>query len=488
MRRLGRVSRDRGIDRLITVSLLAVVGTVTTGWWRSPIHAQPAIAPLAEQPSSKPSPKPIQEIRLPGEVRPLPGQLDSVPLVSSNSPEWIKTPGILLSTFPPDGKRTPAAHLNYPLSGEFNLFTHHFTHTPKDLQTLYLGVIVHNPNNKPVTVRIPAAAGYLLEPDAPFQSKPPLLENPSGAVFSGPGIRAVDAVLRGQRQPDFPAQLVLPPKGYALLMNHPIVTRGLARPVNGRSTLIQLKSSDRVYIASLAQFAIKTAQGRERAPTLAEWRSLLDNGSFAGPRDKAPTPPDAPGSLVYSRVAGVQSGSTWRARLTDAGQATLAIPAPGQHITYPISTLRAGRLGSGQIQAAPLLVRYPDTAYESHGNYAVLYDLSTTLVNRTAQPQTVTLTLATPLKEDTLANGQIRLRQPPLDFPYFRGTVRVRYADDSGRSQIRYWHLWHRVGQVVEPLLTLKLQPNRTRSLRIDFRYPPDSTPPQALIIHTQAN
>jgi Protein of unknown function (DUF3370) len=318
----------------------------------------------------------FQDIRQLGEVRPLPGALDRIPLFSSNSPEWIKQSGILLSTFPPTGKATPAAHLNYAFNGRFDLFTHHFTHTPKNLQTLYIGVIVHNPGSQPVTITIPAAAGYRLDPDAPFQAHPPIVENPQGKIFSGPGIRAVDAVLRGQRQPDFPAQLPVPAQGYALLMNHAIVTKGLTRPVNGRSTLMQLKSSQPVYVASLAMFAPKTATGDERAPTLREWQTLLQTGKLATPRDKTPTPPNAPGNLIYSRVAGVQSGSTWRTALTDPGQSTLAIPPLGKSLSYGISTLRGGRLGTQQSQAAQLMVRYPDTAYESHGNYAVWYDLT----------------------------------------------------------------------------------------------------------------
>jgi len=40
----------------------------------------------------------------PQSVRPLPGGLDRVPTFNSNSPELVRTGGILLSTFPPSGK------------------------------------------------------------------------------------------------------------------------------------------------------------------------------------------------------------------------------------------------------------------------------------------------------------------------------------------------------------------------------------------------
>ncbi|MDZ8106794.1 MAG: DUF3370 domain-containing protein [Nostoc sp. DedQUE12a] len=433
------------------------------------------------------SPKPTyQEIVQAGEVRALPGKLDTIPVFNSNSPEWIKTEGILLSTFPSTGKKVPAAHLNFPFKGRFDLFAHHYTHTPKDLQTLYLGVIVHNPGKKPVTVDVLQAASYLMQ-DAPFVTLPPYIENNDGKAYSGPGARAVADVLRGVRQADFPAQLVIPPGQSRMLLNHPIPVRNLEKPVNGRSSFMRLRSNDSVYAASLAMFAKKNSDGSDRQPTLKEWQALLDTGNFAGPRDKTPTPPNATsGALIYGRVAGVSQGSQWQAKLLDNPQATqLTIPQRGKAISYPIVTLRGGRLGTEQIQTAKMLVRYPDTAYEAHGNYAVEYKLTLPLSNNTAQNQTIAVTLETPLKEDKLSQGGLRFRKPSLDFPFFRGTVRVRYFDDQGQQKIRYVHLWHRTGQVLEPLVQLTLPPSTKRIVNVDVIYPPDSTPPHVLSVKT---
>lgn len=437
--------------------------------------------------SAQTSPKPgVQEIVQPGKVLALPGKLDTIPVFNSNSPEWIKTEGILLSTFPPNGKKTPAAHLNFPFQGRFDLFTHHYTHTPKDLQTLYLGVIVHNPGKKPVTVDVLQAASYLMQ-DAPFVTLAPYIDNNDGKAYSGPGDRSATDVLRGIRQADFPTQLIIPPGQSRLLMNHPIPVKNLEKPVNGRSSLMRLRSSDKVYAASLAMFAKKKADGSDRSPTLAEWQSLLENGNFAGPRDKTPTPPNATsGGLIYGRVAGVSQGSQWQANFVDNLNAkTLTIPQPGQAISYVLDTLKGGRLGSEQIQTAKMLVRYPDTAYEAHGNYGVEYNLSLPLSNNTKQTQKVTITLETPLKEDKLSQGSLRFRKPSLDFPFFRGTVRLRYVDDQGQKKTRYVHLWHRTGQVLEPLLQVVLPPSTQRLVQVDLIYPPDSTPPQVLSVRT---
>ena len=439
---------------------------------------------------TKPAPAEIVQAT---EVRELPGQLDSIPLFNSDSPEWVKKEGILLSTFPPDGKKVPAAHLNFAFQGQFNLFAHHFSHTPLNFRTLYIGAWLYNPSSEPVTVEVLQAASYLMEPDAPFKQKPALSESPNGEIYSGPGIRAVDNVLRGMRQPDFPEKLLVAPGETALLMNRPIPVRGLEKPINGRSTFVRLKSSGKVYAATLAMYAPQNTDGgdplrglRQRAPTLEEWQQLLNNGGLAGPRDKTPTPPDATsGSLIYGRVAGVQQGSGWEAELVDRDAKNLAIPQTGKAISYAISTLRGGTLGTQQVQAGKMLARYPDTAYEAHGNYGVHYNLIVPLHNTEEKPQTVAVSLETPLKEDRLSKNGLRFRQPPLDFPYFRGTVRLRYQDDGGYDVTRYVHLWHRVGQVVEPMVKLRLAATETRSVKVDFIYPPDSTPPQVLTVRT---
>ncbi len=443
------------------------------------------IFPVAQIP---PSPPP-QEVVQPQEVRPLPGSLDTIPVFNSNSPELVQTEGILLSTFPPTGKRVSTAHLNFPLQGRFDIFAHHVAKatSPEDLRTLYLGVILHNPSNQPVKVDVLQAASYLSQPDAPFIELPPLVENLLGTVFAGPGDRVMNDLLRGQRQAGLPAFVVIPPKQSQVLLNFPIPVQGLEPPINGRSTLMQLRSSGVVYAASLAMYAPLNSDGTERSPTLAEWQQLLNSGDLAGPRDRPPTPPEqTTGSVVYGRVAGVAQGSQWQAQLVDRPDASyLSIPQPGQAFSYGLSTLNGGRLGTEQVQSAPLLVRYPDTAYRAHGNYGIQYSLSLPLYNNTGQPQTVSLSIQTPVKEDQLQQGGLRFLNPPASQVFFRGTVRLRYNDDRNLPQTRYMHLVQNRGQLGEPLLMLQMRVGDRRLVSVDFLYPPDSTPPQVLTIRT---
>lgn len=447
------------------------------------LKKSPSSSPLLAQETPKQTPKIILQ---PQAVRALPGQLDNVPMFNSNSPEWVKTEGILLSTFPPTGKTVPTAHLNFPFQGRFDLFVHHQTHTPKDLQTFYLGVILHNPGKQTVTVDVLQAASYLTQ-DAPYITLPHYVENPENTTYSGPGDRAVLDVLQGKRHADFPAKLVIPPGKSRMLMNLPTPVRNLEKPINGRSALIRLKSSGNIYAASLKMFAKKNADSSDRAPTLEEWQNLLDKGNLATPRDKIPTPVEQiGGQLIYSRVAGVQQGSKWTAELVDSpGAKDFTIPQSTEAVSYAISSLRGGRLGTNQVQTAPMLVRYPDTAYEAHGNYGVEYNLNLPLYNPTTKSQKITLTLETPLKEDKLSQGGLRFRKPSLDFPFFRGSVRLKYTDDQGNQKTRYVHLWHKNGQVLEPLETLIMTPKSRKSVQIDLIYPPDSTPPQVLTVRT---
>ncbi|WP_422894319.1 DUF3370 family protein, partial [Phormidium pseudopriestleyi] len=118
---------------------------------------------------AQPAPEP-QEIVQPQEVRPLPGRLDNVPMFNSNSPEKIGSEGILLSTFPPDRKGFPSAHLNFPFQGRFDIFAHHVFGDREldDLTPMYVGILVHNPTNETVTLNILQGASYLSQPDAPF--------------------------------------------------------------------------------------------------------------------------------------------------------------------------------------------------------------------------------------------------------------------------------------------------------------------------------
>ena len=446
----------------------------------APASQPPPQAPSSQAPSS-------QAIVQPQEMRVLPGELDSVLVFNSNSPEVVQTEGILLSTFPPTGKQFPSAHLNQAFSGRFDVFAHHIAKalTPEDLRTLYIGVIVQNPGKETVTIDILQAASYLSQPDAPFIPLPAVIENDDGRTFSGPGSRAVGEVLRGLRQDIFPAQVVIPPGESRMLMNLPIPVKTLTPPLNGRSTLMRVRSTGSVYVASLGMFAKQNPDGTEREPTVQEWETLLNTANVSEPRDKAPTPiGQTGGNLIYGRVAGVAVGSQWNGRVNDQNRDALSTPEPGKGFSYGLATLDRGTFGTKQNQSAKIIRRYPDTAYQAHGNYAIQYSLTLPLQNITNQAQSVVLTVETPLKREDTQQG-LRFLQPPGTQTSFRGTVRLRYNDDRGLPQTKYVHLVQRRGQQGDPLITLQMKPQERRLVQFDLIYPPDATPPQVLTVKT---
>ena len=126
-----------------------------------------------------------------GIVLPLPGQLNQELMVNDNNPEVVSDSGILLSTFSGQGKAHPKAHLNVPLSGSFELFSHHvFAGKGRDPKsTLWLAVVIGNRSTEAVTVTIPSAATHLSQPDAPFLPLPPRMEHDGCLLYTSPSPR-----------------------------------------------------------------------------------------------------------------------------------------------------------------------------------------------------------------------------------------------------------------------------------------------------------
>lgn len=469
------------------------------------------------------------------EVRPLPGTLDETPVFNSNSPEVVQQEGILLSTFPRDGMASPDAHLNYAFEGRFDIFAHHIARgiNADDRRTLFLGVVVFNPGTEPVEVTLHQGVSYLSQ-EAPFINLPDARLSTNGNVYAGPGSRTTTDILRGANQSHWPSRITIPPGHVHLLMNTPIPLRSLTVPINGshpqgamipkppvrpvsltaadaqinpetaegstsaprplaprpipsngRTAMMYLSSSGPVHVASLARYADILPNGYERVPVLEDWLQVLKGGRLAGPRDIPPSDPETYryGRFYYGRVAGVAKGANWKATLTDNPETdVLTIPAPGNAFSYVISSVDRNTFGTGQIQSAPMVARYPDTAYRAHGNYGVRYSLKLPFYNNRGTDQTITLKFQTPMRDESLNQG-LRFRRPPEDRVFFRGTVRLRFRNQMGLERTHYVHLVQRRGQESEALLKLTIPAEARQDLEIDLVYPPDATPPQVITV-----
>ena len=381
-------------------------------------------------------------------VKPLPGELNQIPVFNSNSPELVIGEGILLSTFPQDNKNNPQAHLNYGFKGRFDIFTHHVAKAidENDQRTLYLGILINNPTHNEGTLEILQGASYLSQPDAPFIQLPAQVE--SRNTYAGPGSRVTGEILQGKRQDIFPGQIQLQPGESKMLLNAPIPVQTLTPKLNGRSTYIRLYSDGLVHVASLAMYR----DGENNSPNLSEWEKLLSDAALSTPRDLAPTPPKATGKTIYGRVAGVSYGNLWRSDIVDSpASKVLTIPKLGNTL--------------------------------AHGNYGVQYSLTLPLHNPSQETKTVKLAISTPIKQDIPG---VKFFSSPSSAVFFRGLVRIKYHDEDNICSVKYIHLVQKRGEKGEDLMTLEIPPQETKSVSVDFLYPPDATPPQILTVSTR--
>ena len=414
-------------------------------------------------------------------VAPLPGGLDGVLVVNDNNPELITAAGVLLSTFAGQGRGVPDAHLDTPLDGRFDLFSHHvYAGKPDSLDsTLWLAVVAQPRGSAPVTLRLLAGSTALSQslipsqPGAPFLPLPALLPQGLEPVYAGPGSRVATELLGRQRSPLLPAQWTLAPGQLSTLVVLPLPVRGLDPLLNGRNLQLRLQSSGPVDLATLAAFGTL-----DQPPPPQTWAALLDGP--LSPREHRASPKGAPGPMIYSRVSGVQLGSIWTARITDPGKPYLALPR--SPIAWPIASLERGTLGTGQVQTAALKTFYPGTAWAAHGNYGVEYDVTLPLRNTGSTSAAVQLALESPLKGDQ-AQGGLRFNTTPAKAVMFRGTVEVSGLDGPGPRPAgrQGFHLVLRNGQQGPPLGTITLAPGASRNVRVRLIYPADATPPQVL-------
>lgn len=255
----------------------------------APAGANPPATPTASLAASVAA-APTTQLRR-QTVAPLPGGLDQVPIINDNNPELIKGPGILLSTFQGKGRGVPSAHLDLPLSGRFDLFSHHvYAGSPESLDsTLWLALLAEPRGSRPVRLTVLEGSTALSQsldssqPSAPFLPLPGLLPQGATAVFAGPGSRVATELLRRERSPLLPEGWSLKPGRPTTLVVLPLPVRGLDPLLNGRNLQMRLRSDGPVDVAALAAFGPV-----DHPPDNKVWMGLLDGP--LSPKEHAPTP------------------------------------------------------------------------------------------------------------------------------------------------------------------------------------------------------
>lgn len=415
-------------------------------------------------------------------VLPLPGGLDDKPFFNSNSPELVLESGILLSTFPSSGTSCPAAHLDYAFNGLFDVFFHHVTNSAKAIEqgTAYVALLVGNNSDEPVDIEVLKGSIYVTRPDAPFMVLDHVLENADGKIFAGPSDRVMLDNLLGLTHSALDKTIKLAPGEKKLICCVPLPVGKILHQSNGCSSLISLRSTGPVNLATLSCFQPHTLFAKEE-PSLNTWLEILENGALAKPRDKQPTVLGAGGELIYGRVAGVASGSSWRGTIANDAASNKFLLVPGEIVSYPIATVLGGTLGTNQIQSADLLVRYSDTAYQAHGNYGVLYDLHLPVHNQNDFLVRLGLSFQSPLKNWNRPNSLKFLKNVPEKI-VFRGSLKAAWNARDG-SVTKVIHIAQNQGQAQTPFLDLAVKPGETIDINIELYYPGDCTPPHVLTI-----
>lgn len=444
------------------------------------------ISPVFISPVQAQAPAQVESIQR-MKVYPLPGQLDNLPMFNSNSPEIVDGPGILLSTLPgAEGSTSP--FLDYAFQGDFGVFSHHIAkdqHPGERL--LYTGLIASNLTGQPIKLTFKSGASYLSQPDALFQPMMAYRLNPMANIYAGPGDRVATELIAGKNLLKTET-LEIPAYSSQLVYSLPIPTDvKILPPINGRSTLMYFHSDGPVHLSELAWYA-SGEKGSFAVPTLEDYREVLNTRQLSQPREQAPpeydpTLPPSGSGFRYGRVAGVSQGLTWKGTIF-AKTDTIKRPGPGEKIAFPISSVYLKRWGTPQNQSGQMFKRYPDTAYQSHGNYGVRYELNIPLHNQTSAYQTYALGFNQPARMIGPAqSAEMTYLYPPNKQVVYRGTVRLDWVDEYNIPQTQLVHLALRHGEEAPPLTMLTLPPQTNYDVKLSFIYPADATPPQLLTI-----
>jgi len=400
-------------------------------------------------------------------VRPLAGILNNSAVLNSNCPELVTAEGILVSTMNGEGRDLPENHLNYKFKNDFALFFHHINKQSEEdaKKTLYVSWVAFNSAKKAVTLTINEEASYLSQPDAPFVERPALATDQDNSFYSGPGDRLTADFIHGSAGKNLPLSITVPAGEMAIVRQMDVPVADLKFHHNGRSFYARGNIDGALHMATIATFS------ELGPPSLSELETLLQRSAMAQPREYEklpPTPDDYKGRFVYGRVAGVQRGEK-----IEAEHSLSLNKASDARRNFPISSLVKGTFGTGEIQSAPLLRRYNDTAFSAHGNYCVDYKITMTVHNNDYIKRKLYLGFDCPFKTDL---DEIKYADLPEKAVCFRGSIKV-----SSEDYERFYHFVLHKGEALEPFESFEIEPYQARTVTVELLYPPDATPPQLL-------
>ena len=210
--------------------------------------------------------------------------------------------------------------------------------------------------------------------------------------------------------------------------------QGLDPLLNGRNLQLRLQASGPLSVATLAAFG----EGN-KPPSTPTLQQLLASGVLS-PKEHKPTPRGARGRMVYSRVSGVQVGSTWSAVITDpvnpASRAPQR-PSPGRLPRWSAAPSAQPRCKPQNSRLTTPAPPGPPTATTASPT------TSASPRNRSKSNAELAVALESPLKTDK-AIGGLRFNSNPSRSVMFRGTVELSGLDGDANRQS--FHLVQRAG------------------------------------------
>ncbi len=384
------------------------------------------------------------------QARPLVGTFNSVPVLHSNQPEEVQGPGILVNTMPGQAYSTEINqyldNATYTFNGEFGLHIHHkynpvgsaWNGAAGRREELTLAAILINPSDQPLTIQFDQGS-VRNSFDAPYLPNNLMGVKPLGPRpwNTGPGDATAIAMLRGKLDANLPDRIVIPPRGRSLLFQTQLPANGIA---NG---LLRGRTDGPLQVAVVA-----ARQPRDETDVLA----VLDRGQLAPGRTYLRRLREIEAGYVFSRVAGVAIGDSYKASLSyDLSDGPLHVPLT--------STVRHN-FGTDEVQVNPLASRMVDSSLNNVGTYGVRFDITLNL--KGSGPYELVLSHPSP-------NGR--------SFTAFRGSIGI--TTESGYREV---HVGLRSGESLS-LTPLDLNAGQVNPVRISLVYPADATPGHLLSV-----
>lgn len=240
--------------------------------------------------------------------------------------------------------------------------------------------------------------------------------------------------------------------------------------------------------ATISDALKKTSKERAGSSTSSEYLSMPGTDGIQVRPNFAPVPGNMNGRVAS--FTEIDSGkqidlSSLKRKNTDTDSRKVksskyfSIPEPEQSISFPLCTVERGTFGTGQIQSAPLLLSYADTAYLANGNYGITYRIDLPLYNQLNEAVNVQILFRTPIKTND-AKSELQYYEDPPPRAHFRGSVKV-----ICEGKTKYWHLVQRLGCDGSKIAELLMPAGSKKKVSLEFIYPPDATPPHVISVVT---